>query len=403
MKKIFAFVATALVAFGFTACKQNPDEPKKDSIKVEMSEGLIFDDQTADPEQGWWQVYGSTEEFLISLSNAGTVTQVEGVYEATAFDVDYTFYATATDTVQFTAGSIKVSKLAADEYTFVGNLDGNNGKTYYINLHYTAPQAKKTVEINCVNAMLDDETYALYGLFGLTGANEDQSAGMSLLIAQKSAELAGTYTEEDIWTNYSYVYDNGYQNIYTATIVIAEAYDHYDVTAEILCYNNTLYKLTLKPEREVVVPPTGEEVELGELEAVFIDDYRDFDGSYMLYLQDNPESPTMQLVLNLFDEDFAGTFTVEDIDLNYSNYVTTEKKQGLQDIAVTAELSADSLCSTYAGYVIANDGIQYNFNSFVKVDSLLNLKTNAPARMSMKKAKSEFKALPLKGAKFISK
>ena len=123
MKKIFAFVATALVAFGFTACKQNPDEPKKDSIKVEMSEGLIFDDQTADPEQGWWQVYGSTEEFLISLSNAGTVTQVEGVYEASAFDADYTYYATATDTVQFTAGSIKVSKLAADEYTFVGNLD----------------------------------------------------------------------------------------------------------------------------------------------------------------------------------------------------------------------------------------------------------------------------------------
>ena len=226
---------------------------------------------------------------------------------------------------------------------------------------------------------------------------------MSLLIAQKSAELAGTYTEEDIWTNYSYVYDNGYQNIYTATIVIAEAYDHYDVTAEILCYNNTLYKLTLKPEREVVVPPTGEEVELGELEAVFIDDYRDFDGSYMLYLQDNPESPTMQLVLNLFDEDFAGTFTLEDIDLEYSSYATTEKKQGLQDIAVTAELSADSLCSTYAGYVIANDGIQYNFNSFVKVDSLLNLAMEAPARKSMKKAKSEFKALPLKGAKVIRK
>ena len=184
---------------------------------------------------------------------------------------------------------------------------------------------------------------------------------------------------------------------------MAQAYDHYDVTAEILCYNSTLYKLTLKPEREVVVPPTGEEVELGELEAVYIDDYRDMDGSYMLYLQDNPQSPTMQLVLNLFDEDFAGTFTVEDIDLEYSSYATTEKKQGLQDIAVTAVLSADSLSSNYAGYVIANDGIQYNFNSFVKVDSLLNLKTNAPARMSMKKAKSEFKALPLKGAKVIRK
>ena len=111
----------------------------------------------------------------------------------------------------------------------------------------------------------------------------------------------------------------------------------------------------------------------------------------------------MQLVLNLFDEDFAGTFTLEDIDLEYSSYATTEKKQGLQDIAVTAELSADSLCSTYAGYVIANDGIQYNFNSFVKVDSLLNLAMEAPARKSMKKAKSEFKALPLKGAKVIRK
>ena len=399
MKKIFSILAVALVAFGFTACQPNPDEPKKDAIRVEMSEGLLLTDMTADSTEGWWQVMGESEEYFVTLSNAGKVSQIAGTYAVADLDPDYSFIATAKDTIKFADGSIKASKIAEDEYTFVGNVDGKDGKAYYINLHYTAPQAKKTVELNCANAKLDDESYAFYGIFTLVGATADQTSGISLYVDMRD-QMAGTYTTEDIMVNYSYVYaDEAYQQIYSANFTIVEAEDHYDINGEFLCYNNTLYKVSLKPAKDVIIPPTGEEVDL-DLIATFIDDYRDMDGSYVIYFDDDLSNPTVEIALNLFDEDFAGTFGINDIDPEYSYYADmVDGKLGIQDLAVTATLSGDAKSSTYTGYVIANNGIKYKFDVVADLEDLLSEADGAPARMRAKNAKLEFKALPLKGAK----
>lgn len=406
MKKIFSILAVALVAFGFTACQPNPDEPKKGAIKVEISEGLIFVDMTADEAQGWWQVYGANENYFVTLSNDGKVTQVAGEYEASALDADYSFLATEKDTIKFVGGSIKVSKLSDDEYTFVGNVDGNDGKVYYLNIHYTAPHAEKTVTINCANATLDDETYGAYGFFVLMGVTADETLGLNLLVGMKGASYAGTYTEEDILTDYSYVYDGGYQQIYTASITIAELDDHYDISADILCTNNTLYKVTLQPAKEVIVPPTGEQVDLTGLFATDIEDFRDFDGSYVIYFDDNEDYnlASLEIALNIFDEDFDGTFTYADLDPEYSYYATLEAgKLGIQDFAATATLSAGGKTSTYAGYIIANDGIQYNFNVVADLDKLLVDESQAPARANAKNAKKDFKVFHSKGSVVLSK
>ena len=109
--------------------------------------------------------------------------------------------------------------------------------------------------------------------------------------------------------------------------------------------------------------PTGEVVDLGELECTYVDDYRDYDGSYVLYFGDADE--TVEIAINIFDDDFAGEFTVEDLDLDYSYYATEEGQLLLQDATVSAVLSEDGKTSLFTVSVIAYNGIQYDFTAVV--------------------------------------
>lgn len=68
---------------------------------------------------------------------------------------------------------------------------------------------------------------------------------VSLVIYSQS--IAGEYTETYLDPNYSAVYaDGASQTIYTATITVtANADGSYTVIADLLCYNNTLYKVSM--------------------------------------------------------------------------------------------------------------------------------------------------------------
>lgn len=114
--------------------------------------------------------------------------------------------------------------------------------------------------------------------------------------------------------------------------------------------------------------PTGEKVNLGELECTYIDDYRNEDGSYIIYF----ENETTELALNFFDDDFNGTFMFADIDPEYS-YIYTEDAGELllQDVTVAAVLSTNGKTSAFAGSVIAYDGIEYEFTSVADLETLL--------------------------------
>lgn len=59
--------------------------------------------------------------------------------------------------------------------------------------------------------------------------------------------IAGEYTEANLDPNYSYVYaDGAAQTIYSAAITVtANADGTFTLTADLLCYNNTLYKVTM--------------------------------------------------------------------------------------------------------------------------------------------------------------
>ena len=113
--------------------------------------------------------------------------------------------------------------------------------------------------------------------------------------------------------------------------------------------------------------PTGEVVDLGELECTYVDDYRDYDGSYVLYFGDAEE--TIEIAINIFDEDFAGNFTEEDLDLEFSYFATEEGQLLLQGATISAELSEDGKTSAFTVSIIAYNGIQYDFTSVVTLPS----------------------------------
>ena len=165
--------------------------------------------------------------------------------------------------------------------------------------------------------------------------------------------------------------------------------------------SGTVGKATAKTKD--IVAPTGQVVTLEGLEGIYIDDWRDYDGSYIIYFDD--ASFDNELALCLFDEDFAGEFGMDDIDGDYSYVwpIDEETTLPIQALDVTATLSTDGKKSTYAGSVIGYNGIQYNFSADVNLAELLDGFDDgddddddagfAPRRVVKKKGLKTFKKL----------
>ena len=119
------------------------------------------------------------------------------------------------------------------------------------------------------------------------------------------------------------------------------------------------------------VPPTGEVVDLGALTAVYFEDWRDYDGSWTMYF-DN-ETETKELALTIFSDTLGGNFSIADLDPDYS-YVWIEDVQeaiSFQSIAVTSNVSADGKTANFAGNVVAYNGIKFTFSATADLAELL--------------------------------
>lgn len=113
------------------------------------------------------------------------------------------------------------------------------------------------------------------------------------------------------------------------------------------------------------IAPTGEIVDLGELELDYFGDWRDYDGSIETYFVND----TLEIALCIFDEDVSGEFTLADLDLDYSYYSSDEIGQlGLQSANITATLSADGKSSALVVSIVANNGVQYNFTATIPLE-----------------------------------
>ena len=244
MKKIFSILAVALVAFSFASCDKK-NEPTVPTVKLNFTENVRFDDYVA--SEGWWQVMVEDTAYFLTLSNKDAVTAIAGTYTAEQLDPDYSYlgiYATETK-VAFTAGSVTLA-VNGKQVTITGTLTGSDSVNYELNIIYTEPEAKKTVNVNITEGALF-EGYAEYGLWAVYG--QDANAYVQLAIWAEDG-LQGHFTEEDLDVMYlgsGVSTAEGDQSIYTASIDVTpgNGEGYYSIVADLLCYNNTLYKVNM--------------------------------------------------------------------------------------------------------------------------------------------------------------
>ena len=213
-----------------------------ETITIEINSGLQWTDMVANA--GWWQIIGEGETYSFSLSNVST-TEVAGVYTIDNLDNDYSYVENnvTEEEIHFVDGSVTVAVAEDGTVTINGTLVGEDGNNYIFNLTYKDPVAETTVNVQIAEWEIEDTYLASYGLFAVAGTAAD---GTYVQLALWSEEdIAGDYTEDDLdFQNIgSGIIDanEAQQSIFSATIHIEEAGEAYIVTADLLCYNNTLY------------------------------------------------------------------------------------------------------------------------------------------------------------------
>ena len=225
-----------------------------DTIDVTMSSltapgSLIWDDEVA--TEGWWQIMGGNDTCAFSLSNGNQITTAAGTYTVADLDAGYSYIAIvkANDTIEvaFVDGSITVAVDEAGVVTIVGALLGNDGNVYNFNLTYVDPKAETTVNVNIAEGKMND-VYANYGLYGVYGTDTTANVFVQLAIWAEDG-FQGNFTEEDLdfkYLNSGIVEGLTAPKIYTAAITVTPGNGgDYNITADILCYNNKLYKVTM--------------------------------------------------------------------------------------------------------------------------------------------------------------
>lgn len=218
-------------------------EPQVEEVDIIVSSGVQIYQQTA-----YWQVIAQTDQIAISL--LAMSAELAGTYDVADLYADYSFVMTDFENqtkIGFTAGQIVVSVNAeTGAVSFVGKLTGADGKIYNVNLTYVEPKVENTVTLNYNNAQLNDQTTAAENPAFQVEAIDYTNMTMVILAVYTSV-IAGEYTEANLDPNDSYVYaDGAAQTIYTATITVTAGADgSYTVVADLLCYNNTLYKVSM--------------------------------------------------------------------------------------------------------------------------------------------------------------
>ena len=177
-------------------------------------------------------------------------TSVAGSYTDDDFYANYTYVAhlTAADTTfaDFYSGNATVSATATG-YALEAYLLCDDDVCYHITMTYTAPVATDTVDIVIPNAELNDLT-ASNGVFQMVGFNADQSRFASVAIY--SSSVAGTYTNDNFYANYTYVAyltaaDTTISEFYSGNATVTATANGYALEAYLLCDDEVCYHVTM--------------------------------------------------------------------------------------------------------------------------------------------------------------
>ena len=224
-----------------------PFVPTGKTIDIVVPGVSILTDNTADTEDAWFQITGSSTDYYASVSvNASHLLGTFG-----KADIDYTYTAVTSDgetyiyAKEYDSNTVNVSK-SADTTIVDASVMGKDGNIYHIVMKYYIPTPTQTIDV-ALNGTVDAETYADYGLTVFEAS--DKNYAISLLLYSNGA---GTYTMDDIYgmnsTQGSYLGDMQTQyiiDIVSANIVLAA--DN-SFTAQFISTDARQFNITFTPQ-----------------------------------------------------------------------------------------------------------------------------------------------------------
>ena len=237
MRKIFTLLAGLVMGLSVMA----------ETINITMTDSVAVMDEVA--IDGTWMIVGESEEWEVILSNdeSTAVTQLAGTYTLADLDDTYTCvydYINGDDYVFFTDGSVTIT---VDDVAFtihaVGSFTGEDGNTYNIDLLFHKPHQEATANLTFDNGVVGEGS-----LCSVITAENENGDGIYIAfdeeVALEDLTTAGVYYATVTVAGEDFDY-------YTITLnVVKNADGSCTVTADILCYNNTLYHVVITVSAE---------------------------------------------------------------------------------------------------------------------------------------------------------
>lgn len=420
MKKFFAIMAAALVAFSFASCKGG-NEPENEAYKIEISnitaKGATIAVTPADSAATYfWDLIEAAEAAKMTDEQVGAYLK-EYLEEAVEYYKQYGYDATLADFLITGANSYDYTKLEPNtEYTVVAMaLDANgasSGKAARKNFKTLEEKedpvpADMTFEIAvsditfasaavAVTPSTDEATYYwnIFETAQIEGMSDAELCAAIKEDIEYTIEYYGLfgydYTFEDFLDKgpSSYEFDELESN--TAYTVVAVAMGTLGTT------NGAVAKYNFStPE---LVPESEETLEFSD---AIIRDYRDLDGSFMIVAA--PADSSVLVALNPFSDELEGSFTIADLDKDYSVYIDNaeEKQYSIADAEFTGVQIEDVV--TYSGWFVASNAVKYNFEFNVALEAAEELAAPAKKAPAKKEAKQIKKGNLKKSTKFSEK
>lgn len=387
MKKLFYLFAVAVVAISLASCDKKKDEPTPtptptpvagDTIVI-THDAYYWNDATA--KEGWWQIQDSTAAYRLSLSNLGGRTKAAGEYAMEDMDEDWTWYIDKVkkDTIKFVDCDLTVAVSAdAREVKVSGSLDATTGDVFIVNLTWTKPAdpiAAREVVIDIPEATFKD--YASSGVFQFVGENADYEVYFAV---KYTSAIAGTYDINDLYGlgQYTAIVNNETEEapeFFSADITVeaGETEGSYNLTADVLCYDSVLYKISMayseiEPESEEDLVAAGELLDLTAT-------------SYGLFQVVSEEDATSgaSLTIILYGDTIVGEFDKSSL---YGGLVAVGTDTSyIANVAVEGSINAEETEYVLKGAIVCENKVQYN----ATITCPLGEASGAPKRLAAKR------------------
>lgn len=214
-----------------------------DTIVIDIESEVQYTDYVA--EAGWWQFMAENDEYEISISNVST-TQAAGVYTVADLDAKYTYVFIKADSteVHFVDGEFTLTEGEDGSRTIEGVMTGDDNNIYNIKLVFRIPTPETTVNVEIPNwGVADAAEYYDYTGTLFYGEAAD---GTYIQFVVLGNNPIGTFTYDDMLPTATGIEVGGeYKAIYSMDVTVnASDAQRAIITMDILCLNNTLYKVT---------------------------------------------------------------------------------------------------------------------------------------------------------------